>query len=242
MDRTRVRQQPISRVSHFASEAFDFMSQDYNNSQQQGSAGNLIKTLNTNFIGYLICLTVAMSLMLLGIGLLTPYIGITNSAGNADADTLCGMASLIFSIVGVASMVLAMIAFVASIIFWCILHYHLWNVIPKGIARTTPGKAVGLMFIPLFNLYWMFVSCLGLSKDLNKTLQQSGIRYQASEELGLTFCILTILSLFCINPYPGLSFIDLLGVAVSVAACVVSIIFYKSVKDGAITLLEQNGN
>ena len=181
---------------------------------------------------YLICLTAGLSLMLMGGGVMALGAAIVNDGRNADGILLLGMAFLM----------IGMVVLIVSVIFCCMLHYHLWNVIPKEIARTTPGKAVGLMFIPLFNLYWMFVSYLGLSKDLNKTLQQRGIRYQASEGLGLTLCILTILSNLCINPSPSFSFIDLLGFAVSVAACVVSIIFYKSVKDGAVALLEQGGS
>src|SRR6266852_5492001 len=38
------------------------------------------------------------------------------------------------------------------------LWYRMWSAIQDGHARTTPGKAVGLMFVPLFNVYWMFVA------------------------------------------------------------------------------------
>lgn len=48
-----------------------------------------------------------------------------------------------------------------------ILVYKFWQVIQDGYTRTTPGKAVGFLFIPFFNLYWWFVAFFGLSKDQN---------------------------------------------------------------------------
>jgi hypothetical protein len=35
--------------------------------------------------------------------------------------------------------------------------YRAWKCLqPGGLARTTPGKAIGFLFIPFFNLYWIF--------------------------------------------------------------------------------------
>jgi len=34
--------------------------------------------------------------------------------------------------------------------------YKAWEAIQNGHARTSPGKAVGFLFIPCFSLYWMF--------------------------------------------------------------------------------------
>ena len=205
----------------------DFYS--HQTSPQQASVANTIKTLNTNFMVYLICLVAGLSLMVMGGGVMALGVQIAKDGRNADGILL----------LGTAFMMIGMVVLIVSLIFWCILHYHLWKVIPRDIARTTPGKAVGLLFIPLFNLYWVFVSCLGLSKDINKTLQQRGMQYRVSEGLELTLCILSVLSNFCVNPSPDFSPVDLAGMAVCLAACVVSMIFYKSVKDGAIALLEQ---
>ena len=207
----------------------DFYSLQTN--QQQVSVANTIKTLNTNFMVYLICLAAGLPLVIMGGGVMALGAQIANDGRNADGVLLLGM----------AFMMIGMVVLIVSLIFWCILHYHLWKVIPRDIARTTPGKAVGLLFIPLFNLYWAFVSCLGLSKDLNKTLQQRGIQYRVSEGLGLTLCILVILSNVCINPSPDFSLVDFVGMAIYLITCVVTILFYKSVKDGAVILLEQGG-
>jgi len=141
----------------------------------------------------------------------------------------------------------------------CFLHYSLWKVVPPQIARTTPGKALGFCFIPFFNLfYWNFVSLVGLSKDINETLRQRGINLQVSVGLPLTYCILLL-----VNIVTGLvidvplvilaaqaveigavgQLLSLLstisGYVINFIAIIVLIFFYKSVKEGAIALLEQ---
>lgn len=46
--------------------------------------------------------------------------------------------------------------------------YRAWSCLQAGAPRTTPGKAVGFLFIPFFNLYWLFVAIAGLPKDWNR--------------------------------------------------------------------------
>lgn len=65
------------------------------------------------------------------------------------------------------------VVFVVMVIFACILLYRYWAVIADHGARTTPGKAVGFLFIPLFNLYWMFVAYHGLAKDIDSYLDKN---------------------------------------------------------------------
>jgi hypothetical protein len=69
-----------------------------------------------------------------------------------------------------------------------ILHYRCWKAIPVDIARTSPGAAVGLLFVPFFNFYWYFVSYAGLAEDCAKAL---GSR-RSSRGLGITLGILSI--------------------------------------------------
>src|SRR5688572_3268734 len=38
----------------------------------------------------------------------------------------------------------------------CVLLYKSWAAIRDGEARTSPAAAVGLSFVPFFNLYWIF--------------------------------------------------------------------------------------
>lgn len=66
-------------------------------------------------------------------------------------------------------------ASLASAVCFLILLYQAWALIQDGHARTPPGKAVGFMFIPFFNLYWYFVAVKGLCDDLNQYARDRGI-------------------------------------------------------------------
>jgi hypothetical protein len=59
--------------------------------------------------------------------------------------------------------------FIATTVWALVLHmmylYRAWSVIQDGSARTTPGKAVGFLFIPLFQAYWVFPCYYGLAED-----------------------------------------------------------------------------
>lgn len=47
--------------------------------------------------------------------------------------------------------------------------YKMWASIRDGNhARTTPGKAIGFLFIPFFNFYWLFQVWGGFPTDYNK--------------------------------------------------------------------------
>ena len=80
-----------------------------------------------------------------------------------------------------------------------ILIYKMWASLSSEYARTTPGKAVGLLFIPIFNLYWVFQALWGWSKDYNKSVSENGAsKKKISEILPLTICILLAITFFSI--------------------------------------------
>ena len=47
------------------------------------------------------------------------------------------------------------------------LHQH-WKIIQDKHAKISAGKAVGFMFIPLFNYYWLYPAYYGLSQSQNQ--------------------------------------------------------------------------
>lgn len=59
-------------------------------------------------------------------------------------------------------------------IVFMILLYKMWQFIPSNYRRTTPGKAVGFLFIPFFNIYWIFQALWGWAKDFNKFVSKNG--------------------------------------------------------------------
>ena len=75
-----------------------------------------------------------------------------------------------------------------------VLYYKMWKVLPPDAARTTPGKAVGFMFIPIFNLYWMFQALWGWSKDFNRYVEQREMASpRVSEGVALAVCVLSVI-------------------------------------------------
>ncbi|MCA9627773.1 MAG: hypothetical protein KC766_08910, partial [Myxococcales bacterium] len=67
---------------------------------------------------------------------------------------------------------MAPIGFVLGWISQFVLLYRCWQAIQDGNARTTPGKAVGLLFVPLLNLYWVFNVLPGFATDYNRYIQR----------------------------------------------------------------------
>jgi hypothetical protein len=53
---------------------------------------------------------------------------------------------------------LDLIALAAAYLAWALLHYACWRALPELYRATTPARAVGLLFIPVFNFYWAFVT------------------------------------------------------------------------------------
>ena len=44
----------------------------------------------------------------------------------------------------------------------------MWKQVPPSEAKTTPGKAVGFLFIPLYNIYWLIAMPGWLSRHYNQ--------------------------------------------------------------------------
>jgi hypothetical protein len=82
----------------------------------------------------------------------------------------------------------------AVIVIWAAF-FRSWSAINDGYARTTPGKAILFLLVPLVNLFWMFQAFAGYPTDYNLYLR----RYQLSAPtLGRTWFILLCV-VFLIN-------------------------------------------
>jgi hypothetical protein len=103
---------------------------------------------------------------------------------------------------GVMFILLGFLAAIYSAVVFCVLVYRMWNAIQDGHARTTPGKAVGFLFIPFFNLYWIFQAFWGFSVDYNAYIERHSIAVnKLPVGLFLTYAILVVAS---VVPYLGL--------------------------------------
>jgi serine/threonine protein kinase/Tfp pilus assembly protein PilE len=88
---------------------------------------------------------------------------------------------------------IAFLVFFASWSFAYIYHYvalyRCWSVLQGSTARTTPGSAVVRLFIPFYNIYWIFVAYKGLAEDANRFAELYGLKSRISAGLSLAVCI-----------------------------------------------------
>jgi len=117
---------------------------------------------------------------------------------------------IVFFLLGIA------LAFIAAIVGYVIL-YKAWQAIQDGQPRTTPGKAVGYLFIPFFNVYWMFMAYWGWAKDCNAYISSKGFSLAPlPEKLYLAYPIIILCSGI---PYVG-SVTALASIVVFIIICI----------------------
>lgn len=112
----------------------------------------------------------------------------------STADSTRDTASLVMILTGLGA--IGFLLMLISTILGYIYLYRAWKCLEfGGYARTSPGKAIGFMFIPFFNLYWLFQGIGGLPKDWNNTVsayQELQPAPRMSEGVFLTVCICTL--------------------------------------------------
>jgi len=52
-----------------------------------------------------------------------------------------------------------------------VLLFNLWRIDQDSAAATTPGRAVGFLFVPFFQIYWIFRAYTGLALDQNRYIK-----------------------------------------------------------------------
>ncbi len=74
-----------------------------------------------------------------------------------------------------------------------VLHYKLWKAIQDPYSIVTPGKAVGYLFIPFYNIYWLFRSIYGFAVEHNDYIQRREIETKRlPSPIYLLQCVLVI--------------------------------------------------
>lgn len=113
---------------------------------------------------------------------------------------------------GLAVLGVALALLIPGMVAFAFTIHALWKTIQAppvgvglpGVARTTPGRAVGFLFIPFFGVYWVFQVWVGLATDTNRTLDQLAPAVpRLSRGLAIAICICTLLSII---PFVGLVF------------------------------------
>jgi hypothetical protein len=90
---------------------------------------------------------------------------------------------------------------ITAIVFAMIQLYRMWSVVQRPGGPTTPGKAVGFLFIPFYNFYWVFVAWPGLAREIDAALAAAGSQHRVGNGLATAYAVLFILS--CV-PYLGI--------------------------------------
>jgi len=96
---------------------------------------------------------------------------------------------------------IAIIGYIMLLIFSVLPYIYLykaWKCLQPGGATITPGKAVGFLFIPLFNYYWIFVAMGGLPRQWNEIMD----RYENTQDAPR----LSIGAFVCLLLLPGVGF------------------------------------
>ena len=68
-----------------------------------------------------------------------------------------------------------------------------WSILQGTTAQTTPMKAVGFLFIPFFNLYWIFIAYAGLAKDANSFMEKQGLSKRINYNLAVAACVVSLI-------------------------------------------------
>jgi hypothetical protein len=110
---------------------------------------------------------------------------------------------------------------------WLLLLYKGWSAIQDTNLPTTPGKAVGFLFIPGFCLYWQFVAIVQLAKHINRYAADRSVAITPiNEQLALTLCIA-----YCTVAIPVVNFLTIPG------CMLISIILGKSIADATAAII-----
>jgi hypothetical protein len=113
------------------------------------------------------------------------------SSDDADASPL--------KIVGAIAVLAAIGLFLARYVVALMWLHASWSAVPPQFRMTrsgrviTPGQAVGYMFIPFYNLYWIFAANLGLADAVDYTLGACNSPLRTPRGLITAACILQVI-------------------------------------------------
>jgi predicted Zn finger-like uncharacterized protein len=93
-----------------------------------------------------------------------------------------GEHSTLISIFAAADVFLAV-----SVLIEFLLYYKMWAAIKDSQRSISPGKAVGFLFIPVFNMYWALCMVIGFAEDYNSFINRHGIN---TKKLPMTLFII----------------------------------------------------
>ena len=112
----------------------------------------------------------------------------------------------------IATFAAADVFLVCSVLIEMSLFYKMWAAIQDDQASISPAKAVGFLFVPVFNIYWALYMIPGFAEDYNAFIQRRAIKAKdLPMALFLIYAFAFMLSatvlttpMICVFPFFGL--------------------------------------
>lgn len=137
-----------------------------------------------------------------------PFLMMANNSGNE--------VSPIVAFLGIISIFLFLAWLIIHIVFYFLMLAKMWGAIQDGYAEMSVGEAIGYLFIPFFNIYWIFKAWGGYPNEYNAYIARNGIDVPPlSNGVFIAFPIILILGAFYI-PLLALPFVM---IAVIIKVC-----------------------
>jgi predicted Zn finger-like uncharacterized protein len=100
---------------------------------------------------------------------------------------------------------------VCSVVIELMLFYRMWAAIQDGQATISPAKAIGFLFIPVFNIYWALCMVTGFVEDYNAFIRHRSVKTKdLSFVLFLIYAFMFILAAMAVTT-PMICVFALLG-------------------------------
>jgi hypothetical protein len=96
---------------------------------------------------------------------------------------------------GTGMTIVGFLFFLLRMVLALVWIYQAWSAVPPPYRMTStgkhvsPGAAVGKLFIPFFNLYWMFVVSAGLCDAMGSALASTGSYRTPAKGLAIASCV-----------------------------------------------------
>jgi len=75
----------------------------------------------------------------------------------------------------IATFAAADVFLVCGLLIELVLYYRMWAAIQDNEASCSPAKAIGFLFIPVFNIYWALYMFTGFAEDYNAFKQRRSV-------------------------------------------------------------------
>lgn len=135
---------------------------------------------------------------------------------------------------GVPFLLLALPLIIINGIVSALLHYTCWNALPAGYRKNDPQTA-SLLLLPIFNLYWCFITFPNMGKGFDQCLASNQLDAGMKKEQLGTFYACALLAEFVTGLIPVMSGL------VSLTTLLLFLLFYIEVIKAAGAIAKMQG-